>query len=204
MPLFLGYDPGGKDDHGVAAVRIDANGTIESTPETEVRSDAEAVCCWVHERHEEAVALGIDTLLAWSRKGKRACDDALRQRYKEYRKEVSVVQQNSLRSSMTINGVLVAQFGRDRGLPLFESHPKLVFHAWLKKCAADTDFAHWYGKLSAKPDDHEADALVAALCASQWFFQHWQVDLYTTIEDKQLIFPAGPAIYPWPEPVPAE
>lgn len=198
MPLFLGYDPGGKDKHGVAAVRIAACGTFESAPETGVLRDAEAVCRWVHEYHGPAVALGIDTLLAWSRKGRRACDDALRRRYREHGQ--SVVSQNSLRSSMTINGILVAQRGCDLGLPLFESHPKLVFHAWLESHMADTGFACWHGELLKKPEDHEAHALVAAWCASRWFFEDWRVDLYTAIED-ELIFPAGPAVYPWPEPV---
>ena len=88
MPLFLGYDPGGKDKHGVAAARIADGGTFESAPETKTLRDAQAVCCWVHEHHGPAVALGIDTLLAWSRKGKRACDDALRRRYREHGQSV--------------------------------------------------------------------------------------------------------------------
>ena len=29
-----------------------------------------------------------------------------------------------------------------------------------------------------------------------------RMDLYKAIEDK-LVFPAGPAVYPWPEPIPA-
>ena len=107
-----------------------------------------------------STSLGIDMLLAWSRKGKRACDGALRRCYREHGQ--SVLQQNSLGSAMTINGVLVAQFGRARDLPLFESHPKLVYPVWLKECVTNTDFTRWYGPLIAKPDDHEADALVAA------------------------------------------
>ena len=200
MPLFLGYDPGGENKHGVAAVQIAASGTFEARPKTEVLRDAEAVRCWVHERRGDAVALGIDTLLAWSRKGKRACDDALRRRYPEHGR--SVISQNSLRSAMTINGILVAQCGHSLGLRLFESHPKLVFHALPKSHTANTDCARWHGELSKKPEDHEADALVAAWCASRGFFGDWRIDLYTAIED-ELIFPAGPAVYPWPEPVPA-
>ena len=197
MPLFLGYDPGGRNAHGVVAARIARDGAIESAPETAILRDAEEVCRWVHERHGEAAALGIDTLLAWSRKGGRACDDALRRRYRQ-----PVLAQNSLVGAMTINGVLVAQCGRDRGLPLFESHPKLVHHAWLKDRTAHADFTRWHGPLLAKPDDHEADAFVAAWCASRWHFKDWRVDLYKDIGD-ELIFPAGPAVYPWPEPVPA-
>ncbi len=200
MNLFLGYDPGGKNAHGVAAVRISNDGTMEAKPETTVLRDAESVCRWVDERHEEAVALGVDTLLAWSRKGGRSCDDALRIKYRNDSK--SVMAQNSLCSAMTINGILVAQFSRDKGLQLFESHPKLVFQAWLKKRIANTVFAPWHEVLSCKKDKcparHMADAIVAAWCASRGYFNDWQPDLFKDF-GSDLIFPAGAASYPWPE-----
>ena len=197
MPLFLGYDPGGKGKHGVVLAEIDADGTIEPTPETNVLRDAEEVCCWIGEHHEDAVGLGIDTLLAWSRKGVRPCDDALRQRYQEHR--TRVIQQNSLYSAMTINGFLVAQFGHQLGLPLFESHPKLILYACLKKDPEADHVVAAYNKL-LKKQDHEADALVAAWCASRWCVKKWQANLYETSRD-ELIFPTGPAVYPWPEPI---
>lgn len=198
MSLFLGYDPGGKCKHGVAAVRISRDGIICEEPETKVLRDAEAVCHWIDARHEETVALGIDTLLARSRKGGRACDDALRTRYQNCGKSVKA--QNSLYSAMTINGILVAQLGRDRGLQLFESHPKLVLRVWLKKHGGSS-FAYWHEVLSRKPDDHEADAFVAAWCASRGFFNEWHVDLFKDF-GRDLILPAGAAVYPWPESLP--
>ena len=188
--LFLGYDPGGKGKHGVAAARIAGDGDLESGPETCVLRDAEEVCRWVTDRHNEAAGLGIDTLLAWSRKGKRECDDALRRRYPEHRK--TVIAQNSLYSSMTVNGVLVAQHGRCLRLSLFESHPKLVRHLCQDDPRAEK-LLDWQASLP----DHEADALVAAWCASRWVFECWQTDLYT-IKD-ELFFPAGTAAYPWPD-----
>lgn len=100
---------------------------------------------------------------------------------------------------MTINGVLVAQHGRSLRLPLFESHPKLVLHLCRKDPEA-RKLLDWYAKLPAKPNDHEADALVAAWCASRWVFRRWRANLYTTIKDK-LVFPADRAVYPWPEPI---
>ena len=193
--LFLGYDPGGKGKHGVAAARIASDGAFESKPETCLLEDAEDVCQWISERHNDAAGLAIDTLLAWSRKGRRACDDSLRRHYPDRR--LTVIAQNSLYSSMTINGVLVAQHGRCLGLPLLESHPKLVLHLCQKDPEA-TEFLGWHAKL-ARPKDHEADALVAAWCASRWTFGRWRADLYTIKED--LFFPAGAAAYPWPEPI---
>ena len=91
-------------------------------------------------------------------KSGRACDDALRKRYPECSK--SVPSQNFLSSAMTINGVIVARFGRDFGLPLVESHPKLVHRVWLKKHMAGSDFARYHDKLLQNPNDREADVLV--------------------------------------------
>ena len=194
--LFLGYDPGGKKTHGVAAARIARDGGLGSELETGVLPDADEVCRWVSEYHGEAAGLGIDTLLAWSRKGKRKCDDALRERYPGHRN--TVLAQNSLRSAMTVNGVLVADHGRCLHLSLFESHPKLVLHLCRDNPRAKELLDRHKSLRETRTDDHEADALVAAWCASRWVFGCWRTDLYTTIED-QLCFPAGAAVYPWPE-----
>lgn len=193
--LFLGYDPGGNRRHGVAAARVASDGAFESEPETCLLADAEEVCRWVSEHHAEASGLCIDTLLAWSYKGGRKCDTSLRKHYSK--QQQSVIPQNSLRSAMTINGVLVAQHARHLGLRLLESHPKLVLHLCRKDPEAQ-EFLDWHAGLK-RSEDHEADALVAAWCASRWAFGRWGVDLYTVGED--LFFPAGTAAYPWPEPI---
>lgn len=79
MELFLGYDPGGTRKHGVAAVRIASDGTYGDMEVKRLR-DATAVRGWLRQ-HPTAVALGIDTLLAWSWNGSRPCDDLLRKHY---------------------------------------------------------------------------------------------------------------------------
>ena len=202
MPLFLGYDPGGGGKNGVAALRIADDGTtFERPPETRTLRDVEEVCRWLR-AHRRAEALGIDTLLAWSRKGDRACDKALRERYPEHRN--SVIAQNALCSAMTINGIIVARLGYHLGLPLLvESHPKLVLRAWLEDHMAGTEFAKWHEPLcQKKTGDQEADAFVAAWCASRWHFELWTVNLYDAFaEQGKLVFPAREAVYPWPEPI---
>ena len=135
MELFLGYDPGGDGKHGVAAVRIAEDGTLEE-PSTRCLPDAAGVRCWLRSQPAPR-ALGIDTLLAWSptggnhrkprRASGRACGIALRRKCREHSN--SVIAQNSLRSSMTINGAIVAKEARRLGLPLVESHPKLLMRA---------------------------------------------------------------------------
>lgn len=117
MALFLGYDPGGKKKNGVAAVRVTSD-AIEVL-ETAIVTDASEALSWLENYRSNAQALGVDTLLAWSPKGGRACDDALRHRYGGN----SIVAQNSLYSAMTLNGAIVA---RRIGLPVYESHPKLL------------------------------------------------------------------------------
>lgn len=190
MPLFLGYDPGGYSKgprNGVAAAEIKRDGSFKFEPKTKTFHYASEVRDWLQE-HSSSKALGIDTLMAWSLQGRRACDDALRKSYQEHRNTVIV--QNSLGSSMTINGILVAQAGRELKLPLVESHPKLLRKAGL----LPNDLVKF---LNDKSDD-EADALIAAWCASRWFFKRWKTDLFQKFPES-LHFPAGDAFYPWPE-----
>ena len=217
MALFFGYDPGGygaKDEsraepaNGVIAVGIDECGRFDIKEKDTVRDASEAVA-WFRER-PFAIALGIDTLLAWSFRGHRSCDDRLRTFYKEH-----VHQQNSLQSSMTVNGILVATRVRQEfGVPLVESHPKLLLrarsrkeeplvpprvlqqHRKLKQAEAAERQHEGTGE-----HDHQADAFIAAWCASRWYFRDpdWHTDLYGVDREDPLYFPAGPAVYPWPE-----
>lgn len=157
--LFLGYDPGGENTHGVVSVTIAQDGTYGDM-QPECLPDAAEVRTWLRQ-HPFAVALGIDTLLAWSWNGSRPCDNSLRQHYYDsrsitsinaancrycrdnlhelcevqakpkWRNSKSVVPQNSLYSAMTLNGALVAVEARKHRpeLSLVESHPKLLLHA---------------------------------------------------------------------------
>ena len=199
MKLFLGYDPGGEGKHGVAAAYISKDGTFSDEPKTETLADANEVIEWFH-RHSSVAAFGVDTLLAWSATVKRVCDDALRSHYQSS----SVVAQNSLYSAMTINGIIVAQDASKLSLPLVESHPGVVINNVILKqkdsSPGNAAICERYEKLR-ETKKHAADALVAAWCASQWIFGHWKVNLYEVHPNKQpgLIFPAGKAVYPWPE-----
>ena len=238
MELFLGYDPGGEDKHGVVSVRIARDGTYSDLEAKRLR-DATQVKVWLS-KHPTAVALGIDTLLAWSSSGRRPCDDRLRERYRESsvrnhivtkgccrcenfradaakkRITASVVAQNSLYSAMTLNGALVAMAARKGRpeFPLVESHPKLLLRAaegigparehlvkgYLKLLHEGK--SHWVEKEGHYVhEDHMADAFVAAWCASRWHFKQWTTDLYDLTPSEGYYFPAGRAVYPWPEPI---
>ena len=213
MELFLGYDPGGDGKHGVAAVRVAENGQLQA-PATKCLRDAAAVRDWLHAQPSPR-ALGVDTLLAWTptggskrkpaRDSGRACDIALAAKYGEHSN--SVVAQNSLFSAMTINGMIVAMEACDLGLPLVESHPKLLMKGARHADAEMNDLCATYDALCGQASDHEADAVVAAWCASRSIYQKWLRNLYEIDERSEnsgdLLFPAGEATYPWPEDVPA-
>ena len=86
MALFFGYDPGGygsqqspKATSGVVAVQISGDGHFEIEQNATVVDAAEALS-WFRKR-PFAKALGVDTLLCWSFKGHRSCDDWLIRTY---------------------------------------------------------------------------------------------------------------------------
>lgn len=203
MTLFLGYDPGGRNSHGVAAAYIMPDGTFKKVPVMDVLESAKDVRDWVV-GFSDVAAVGIDTLLAWSLTGSRQCDEVLRKSYPEHTQ--SIIAQNSLYSSMTLNGAMIAKECSDLGLPIVESHPKLLIKT---NVAGDPEGHVILGryhstcslpatsKKDAKRNDDKADALVAAWCASRWYFKRWTENLFAG-EVGELVFPAGDAEYPWP------
>ncbi len=183
MALFLGYDPGGKAKNGVAAIRV-VSDAIEVLKTATVLDASEALS-WLSNYASSAQALGVDTLLAWSPKGGRACDDALRRRYGGN----SIIAQNSLYSAMTLNGAIVA---RRIGLPVYESHPKLLLKSNSEAVVRDV----YEQAVSKDGADHEGDAIVAAWCAAMGHTRKWTVELFSDIEDDiELVVPE--ARYPW-------
>jgi predicted nuclease with RNAse H fold len=204
--LFLGYDPGGKGTHGVAAIQVSQSGELNGRPVCEIAQDAEAAWNWLRQR-EGACALGIDTLLAWSPRGGRACDDALRRKYRNH--APTVIAQNALYSSMTLNGAMVARRAERHGLPVFESHPKLLTRVLSAEGSASESVLAAYRSIkdlagsapaAAKRADDMADAVVAAWYAAQGFLGRWTVNLFDLPGDA-LDLVTSSARYPWPEPV---
>lgn len=202
--LFLGYDPGGKGTHGVAAVRVAPDGALAEVVAVDVVQDAEAAWKWMT-AHTDAVALGIDTLLAWSPRGGRACDDRLRQAYKAH--APTVIPQNALYSSMTLNGAMVARWAARNGLPLFESHPKLLVRTRTRPDRSTETMIVAYRHIKEsitgsaaleRQADDKADAVVAAWCAAQGFLGLWPTNLFDAPGDR-LELVAENSTYPWPD-----
>jgi predicted nuclease with RNAse H fold len=103
--------------------------------------------------------------VAWSTNGDRECDKRLRLKYPEIRK--TIVHQNSLRSTMTINGAIVAIQTK---IPVIECHPGVLKAMKIKSNTRDL--------ISTVKRGHEQDALIAAWAASQWHYKKWTVDLF--------------------------
>ena len=183
MTLFLGYDPGGKGKNGVAAIRMVSN--VPEVVEKATVHDAAEALSWLDVHAKFATAIGIDTLLAWSPNGGRSCDNALRRKYGGN----SVVAQNSLYSSMTLNGAIVA---KRLGLPAYESHPKLL----LRLSGGDAIREAYQNAVLNSGADHEGDAIVAAWCAAMGHNGNWTADLYADLED-DLEYVVPGARYPW-------
>ena len=134
---IFGYDPGGKDGHGVAMLKVRKNGIAWEAEGLELNQlqTVDEVIAWLKRilgKKGKIVASGIDTLTAWSQAkgGWRPADKWLRKSYKLV--ENSVITPNGIQGSMCLNGAMILrwlQSRRDRGGKITEAHPKVCFFA---------------------------------------------------------------------------
>lgn len=209
--LYLGYDPGGNGNHGVAAIE---GGKVSC----DTMRTAKKAIEWFHNycNDHEPAALGIDTLTMWSTgpSGWRPADRALRAAYPDVAN--SVAASNSLYGSMPINGVAVARelLRAFPKLRITETHPKVLYFALT---GLVYDFVQHREIMTQQlldlvavkscevRTDHEWDALLSAYAAQQWVTDQWQTDLHllTASADEALIPAHGTeAYYAWPTIVP--
>jgi len=212
---YLGYDPGGNEKHGCAALHVTPGKT--TCEATSVGTADEAVK-WF-KKHEGVDGLGVDTATAWSggHAGDRPADLWLRDQYRPVHKSVGAP--NSLAGSFAINGIYVIARLRESWPDLWvtEALPKVLLYALSREVYKDVGAAdheewlrRWCGledppRLSKKKgDDHDRDALLAALAAWRWRTDEWTLDLH---EDKEVLdqfpvpkplHPAGTTVYAWP------
>src|SRR4051812_36274450 len=99
---IVGYDPGGKDAHGVSLLTLESGRTTSVSART--FESAEEVIRYV-ESLPPVIAVGVDTLTCWCTGpgGWRPADRWLRQRYGAVRN--SVMTPNGLAGSMGLNGM---------------------------------------------------------------------------------------------------
>jgi hypothetical protein len=213
---ILGYDPGGNDNHGVAAVKVRMGRAVDLSADTCETSGAALE--WLG-KYSAPLAVGIDTLLAWSsaRNGDRPADRALRAHYTQVAS--SVLSPNALYGAMCVNGALMALRLIDRNPKkpplLMETHPKVLYfalagtrHAWPdRRTGMIRQLADWL-ELPRQLEieilkEHAYDAALSAYAALESLRGRWRANLLDLpLNGKPLLFLAAQATYPWPNEVP--
>lgn len=170
---WVGADPGGKRAFGLAFLDDDGSArcyTCSSTAEASSRISF------------EPLGVGIDAPMWWSAgpSGWRKSDLELRRAY-----EIgagTVLCTNSLRGAALVQSLLLAELLRQRfpAVQITESHPKALLIACYKNNnRADNvrSFFRDFGITGTPEDEHQEDALIAAVCDREGFSRRWSLDL---------------------------
>ena len=199
--VWVGADPGGKGNFGVALV--DGSGKTRCKTVSSVHEAME----WIKEAGTP-LDIGIDAPMWWSAdvSGGRRADERLKTAYKP--KIGQTVQPvNSLRGAAIAGGLLFASRMREAfpRVRITESHPKALLKAlWPEAdaAAAFAAFAMRFGIDNAWSDEHQRDAVIAAVCAREGFCGRWRVDLSkdrSKLEQNPQSYWLAPVSYFWPE-----
>lgn len=202
--LVLGYDPGGKQANGVAALNVAASVSAS----TQTCRDVNHSLSWFREssQGQRPDAIGIDSPLSWSTHGSgmRAMDHILRRAYPAVR--LSVVPTNAARGAMVVQGMAAALELKKiwNAIRLNETHPKVLYYALAKKrYEYGPKMTEWLLSVvrPLRPvsvsNEHEWDALLSAWATLQGITGAWTEDLM--LNAQALLFPAGPVNYFWPQ-----
>ncbi|MBT9172486.1 MAG: hypothetical protein DDT21_00869 [Syntrophomonadaceae bacterium] len=204
---ITGYDPGGNDQHGVAALVV-SNGRPIRLSFASVRN-AEAALRWFT-ADGMPLATGIDalTLLSTGNSGWRPADRWLREQYQQV--QGSVVNPNNLKGAMALNGLAVMVWLRNanKNILISETHPKvLYFHLSevkydyaAKQKAMNSHLAQWIGLGANTANDHEWDAVLSCYAVLEGMSGRWSMDLHQLppTDGESLVQPGGPSHYYWP------
>lgn len=195
--VWIGADPGGKGNFGIAIL------TDKSQPQLLSVDCADQAIAFVrgHIDHPPA-GVGVDAPLWWSsgQSGDRSADQWLRNRYGLSGGEVQTT--NSLRGAALTQAAMFVQRMREiyPGVPVTESHPKALVKALSK--GDWTAFADRFQVKVSPGNDHERDALIAAVSAREGFKGRWARDLSIDrlpAEQDPRSYWLAPVHYFWPE-----
>jgi hypothetical protein len=215
--ITLGFDPGGKNGFGCAAVAApDNGGCCKVISVATVNSVDEAVAWSTHACGSiKPVSIGIDTLLFWQStpSGWRGADEWLRDQYPAVRNSIAC--SNSLYGSMSVQGAILAQRMRSiwKDTLITETHPKVLWHHFAPQSEYPRNWAEhtslamsWLEKLgiscSICNNEHELDAIISAWASGQATSGAWSVDLTQKTASKQIsdnISVCDQVHYFWPE-----
>jgi len=212
---IIGYDPGGKGNHGVALIKYGSK-RIRGLKVSTCSSVEEAIE-FVKEVPEgkNLVAAGIDTLLTWPRNGEwRSMDKVLRNKYPQV--QGSVIHPCSLRGAMLINGIVMASelIKINKDIILNETHPKVHYYAErnIKYDFKKKAMVEWLlEQMGAGTDDikikneHQYDALYSAWITYRAVIKREGDDLVRKCDKcdhNKLYFPLDDNVkYYWCEPI---
>lgn len=210
MVIFLGYDPGGNNAHGVATLVVSPTGVVTSAGTHLFATAANAAAYFANALAQGDVGgIGVDTLTEWclGRSGWRPADQWLRSTYP--RVAGSVASPNGLRGSMCLNGLGVVNDLRvhSPGLVVSETHPKALYFAISGNKYYWPSSAHamrtWLcrqlaGVQCVLNTEHEFDALLSAWACMQGVLGRWTQDLHTLPATTTIVRPVGSTHYYWP------
>ena len=190
---WVGADPGGKGNFGLAF--LDGSGGVRCCTVSSVYEAAEVIV-----ERGEPLGIGIDAPMWWSARsgGGRRADRWIR---KNYGIASGTVQSaNSLQGAVLIGGVLLAQKVREvfPSTPITESHPKALLLAYGQ---SGEQFAEQHEVSTDWKNEHERDAVIAAVCAREGFEKRWSKDLAEArdrFEQDPLSYWLQPIRYFWP------
>lgn len=195
--VWAGADPGGVGRFGVAAVDDSGNSWCITV------SSVDEALNWIGVRGTP-LGIGIDSPMWWSagRGGGRRADKRLRDAYGISSGTVQSV--HSLRGAALAGGALLASLlrGKFPNVKVTESHPKALLKAYSLDDADDGAVAMHFGFDKAWDDDHQRDAVIAAVCAREGLRGNWPVDLADqrcTLEQDPKNYWLAPVCYWWPE-----
>ena len=192
--FWVGADPGGKDKFGLAF--LDTSGGTECLTISSVEEALERIA-----DKGKLLGLGIDAPMWWSSRagGWRRADERLREQYPEGASSVLAI--NSLRGAALVGGAMLAFRVREKfpGARVTESYPKALLRALRLD---EPGFAAKFRICIAWRNEHERDALIAAVCAREGFEGRWATDLAVQRDDSEQdprSYWLAPMRYFWPE-----
>jgi hypothetical protein len=204
---IVGYDPGGNNSHGVAALLV-----VEGKP-TQISfstvQNAEAALQWFTTKGLPNAA-GIDTLtvLSTGDSGWRPADRWLRSEYPEVRN--SVVNSNFLQGAMALNGFAVIKSLQQicESILISETHPKVLYYRLsgykydylTNRIDMNNNLTKWTGLTINTTNNHEWDAVISCYAVLEGMLGNWTYDLHRRppAEGESLVELVGPSHYYWP------
>lgn len=195
---WIGADPGGKGNFGMAILEADGTSRTYIVDCTE-----DAIQIVKDEVKTRPAGVGVDAPLWWSsgRSSDRHADQWLRQTYGLSGGQVQAA--NSLRGAVLVQGLLFVQRIRElfSDVGITETHPKALIKAL--NMAGWDDFAATYSVTTALQDgnEHKRDAIISAVAAREGFEGRWLNDLSTTrnaTEQDPATYWLAPIHYFWP------